>query len=166
MFRCCSLETSRPHLLPQSPKVCPIHLCLFFCFETEIKSPCTVKQMKNSLLYSFAVVTSFWLLWNNEYIFFPWTSLCLLKEKISPSCIHKITDASSLSVNEAISQSVQFSSVTQSCPTLCDYMNRSRGLPVHHQLPEITQTHVHWVGDAIQPSHPLSSPSSPAPNPS
>jgi len=60
--------------------------------------------------------------------------------------------------------SVQFSSVTQSCPTLCDPMNRSRpGLPVHHQLPEFTQTHIHRVGDAIQPSHPLSSPSPPAP---
>ena len=63
--------------------------------------------------------------------------------------------------------SVQFSSVAQSCPTLCDPMNRSTpGLPVHHQLPEFTQTHVYWVGDAIQPSHPLSSPSPPAPNPS
>ena len=63
--------------------------------------------------------------------------------------------------------SVQFSSVTQSCPTLCDPMNRSTpGLPVHHQLPELTQIHVHRVSDAIQPSHPLSSPSPPAPNPS
>ena len=62
---------------------------------------------------------------------------------------------------------VQFSSVTQSCPTLCDLMNRSMpGLPVHHHLPEFTQTHVHRVSDAIQPSHPLSSPSPPAPNPS
>ena len=61
--------------------------------------------------------------------------------------------------------SVQFSSVTQSCPTLCDPRNRSMpGLPVHHQLPEFTQTHVHWVGNAIQPSHPLPSPSPPAPN--
>ena len=63
--------------------------------------------------------------------------------------------------------SVQFSSVAQSCPTLCDPMNRSTpGLPVHHQLLEFTQTHVHRVGDAFQPSHPLSSPSPPAPNPS
>ena len=61
----------------------------------------------------------------------------------------------------------QFSSVAQSCPTLCDPMNRSTpGLPVHHQLPEFTQTHVHRVRDAIQPSHPLSSPSPSAPNPS
>ena len=64
-----------------------------------------------------------------------------------------------------INNSVQFSSVAQSCPTLCDPMDCSTpGLPVHHQLPELTQTHVHRVGDAIQPSHPLSSPSPPALN--
>ena len=63
--------------------------------------------------------------------------------------------------------SVQFSSFAQSCPTLCDPMNRSMpGLPVHHQFLEFTQTHVHRVSDAIQPSHPLWSPSPPAPNPS
>ena len=63
--------------------------------------------------------------------------------------------------------SVQFSSVAQSCPTLCNPMNRSTpGLPVHHQLPEFIQTHVHRVSDVIQSSHPLSSPSPPAPNPS
>ena len=57
-----------------------------------------------------------------------------------------------------MTQFSQFSSVAQSCLTLCDPMNRSMpGLPVHHQLPEFTQTHVHQVGDAIQPSHPLSS---------
>ena len=67
----------------------------------------------------------------------------------------------------AIMESVQFSSVAQSCPTLCNPMNRSpSGLPVYHQLPVFTQTHVHRVSDAIQPSHPLSSPSPPAPNPS
>jgi len=61
----------------------------------------------------------------------------------------------------------QIRSVTQLCPTLCNPMNRSTpGLPVHHQLLEFTQTHVHLVSDAIQPSHPLSSPSPPAPNPS
>ena len=66
---------------------------------------------------------------------------------------------------EAVSQSV--SSVAQSCPTLCNPMNHSMpGLPVHHHLPEFTQTHVHRVSDAIQPSYPLSSPSPPAPNPS
>ena len=58
---------------------------------------------------------------------------------------------------------VQFSSVTQSCPTVCDPMDCSTpGFPVHHQLPELVQTHVHWVGDAIQSSYPLSSPSPPA----
>ena len=61
----------------------------------------------------------------------------------------------------SVSQSV--SSVTQSCLTFCDPMNRSTpGLPVHHQLPESTHTHIYWVGDAIHPSHPLSSPSPPA----
>ena len=61
----------------------------------------------------------------------------------------------------------QFSSVAQSCLTLCNPINHSTpGLPVRHQLPEFTQTHVRWVGDAIQPSHPLSSPSPPAPSPS
>ena len=68
-----------------------------------------------------------------------------------------------LTEGETGSCSDQFSSVTQSCPALCDPMDCSTpGLPVHHQLPEITQTHVHRVGDAIQPSHPLSSPSLPA----
>ena len=72
-----------------------------------------------------------------------------------------------LPVTSTSYSSVQFSSVTQSCLTLCDPMNSSTpGLPVHHQFPEFTQTHVHWVSNAIQPSHPLSSPSPPAPNPS
>ena len=58
---------------------------------------------------------------------------------------------------------LQFSSLAQSCPTVCDPMDHSMlGLPVNHQLPESTQTHFHWVSDAIQPSHPLSSPSPPA----
>ena len=61
--------------------------------------------------------------------------------------------------------SVQFSSVAQSCPTLCDPMKHSMpGLPVHHHLPKFTQTHIHQVGDVIQPSHPGSPPSPPAPN--
>ena len=70
-------------------------------------------------------------------------------------------------LKEELPRSVQFSSVAQSCPTLCDPMNRSTpGLPVHHQLPEFTETHIHRVSEAIQPSHPLSSPSPPALNPS
>ena len=74
-----------------------------------------------------------------------------------------------LNLSELLFQfsSVQFISVAQSCPTLCDPMNRSTpGLPVHHQLPEFTETHVHRVGDAIQPSYPLLFPSPPDPNPS
>ena len=67
----------------------------------------------------------------------------------------------------SVTSSVQFSSVALSCPILCDPMNCSTpGLPVYHHLLEFTQTHVHRVGDAIQPSHPLSSPFPPAPNPS
>ena len=69
----------------------------------------------------------------------------------------------SFSFSISPSNSVQFSSVAQLCPTLCNPVDRSTpGLPVYHQLPEFTQIHVHWVGDAIQPSHPLSSPSPPA----
>ena len=72
-----------------------------------------------------------------------------------------------LGAKGGLQPTVQFSSFAQSCPTLCDPMNRSTtGLRVHHQLPEFTQTHIHRVSDAIQPSHPLSSPSPPAPNPS
>ena len=82
-----------------------------------------------------------------------------MKQSILKSCELK-THEISTSVS-----SVQL--LAQSCPTLCDPMNRNTpGLPVHHQLPEFTQTHVHWVNDAIQPSHPLPSPSPSAPNPS
>ena len=88
---------------------------------------------------------------------FSLSSFTLIKRLFSSSLLSAIL----------VSHSVQFSSVAQSCPTLCDPMNCSiPGLPVHHQLPEFTQTHVHQVGGAIQPSHPLSSPSPPAPNPS
>ena len=72
-----------------------------------------------------------------------------------------------LRVGKSLDHSVQFSSVAQSCPTLCNPMICSMpGLPVHHHLPEFTQTHVHRVSDAIQPSHPRSSPSPTVPNPS
>ena len=72
-----------------------------------------------------------------------------------------------MKLEHIITPSVQFSSVTQLCPTLCDPMNHSTpGIPVHHHLLELTQTHIHRVSDAIQPSHPLSSPFPPAPNPS
>ena len=63
-------------------------------------------------------------------------------------------------MKQVVSRKFQFSSVTQSCPNLCDPMDCSTpDLSVYHQLPEFTQTHVHRAGDAIQPSHPLSSPS-------
>ena len=98
----------------------------------------------------------------------------LVNDAIQPS--HRLLSSFPLDLNLSQHQSfpmswlfasVQFSSVAQLCPTLCDPMNCSTpDLPVHHQLTESTQTHVHRVGDAIQPSHPLSSPSPPAPNPS
>ena len=75
-------------------------------------------------------------------------------------------DGSRMKLNSTEDSSSNSSSVAQSCLTLCDPMNRNMpGLSVHHQLPEFTQTHVHRVGDAIQPSHPLSSPSPPVPSP-
>ena len=94
-----------------------------------------------------------------------WT-LCLVPMKSNNRKIRSPPDRGTLKIISRFS-SVQFSSVAQSCPTLCDPMNCSMpGVPVHHQLPEFTQTHVHRVSDAIQLSHPLSSPSPPAPNPS
>jgi len=87
--------------------------------------------------------------------------------RMSSKCVCKsgTFESMTVSLGNTISYIVQFSSVTQSCLTLCDPMDRSTpGLPVHHQLPEFTQTHVHWVSDAIQPYHPLSSPSPPALN--
>ena len=86
----------------------------------------------------------------------------------NPCLLHWQADFLPLSYQGTLYMCIcQFSSVAQSCLTLCDPMNRSKpGLPVHRQLPEFIQTHVHRVGDAIQPSHPLSSPSPPAPNPS
>ena len=91
-----------------------------------------------------------------------WSSLVPDPEAKSSSEIRNLT---SFTISYHIS--VQFSSDAQSCPTLCDPMKSSMpGLPVHHQLLEFTQTHVHRVRDAIQLSHPLSSPSPPVPNPS
>ena len=97
-----------------------------------------------------------------------WSGLpCLLPEDIPTKglnlCLLRLLHWRAGSLPLAPLVSVQFCSVGQSCLTLWDPMNRSTpGLPVHHQLPEFTQTHVHWVSDAIQPSHPLSSPSPPA----
>ena len=95
-------------------------------------------------------------------------TLCNPMDSSPPgSSVHGILKARILEWIAISFSNVQFSSVAQSCPTLCNPMNCSTpGLPVHHQLPEFTQTHVHRISDAIRPSHPLSSPSPPAPNPS
>ena len=105
-----------------------------------------------------------------------WVAIPCLRGSFRPrdqtqvSCVSCI--ASRLFTSESLEKPIcvytyQFSLVAQSFPTLCDPRNCSTsGLPVHHQLPEFTQTHVHRVGDAIQPPHPLSSPFPPAPNPS
>ena len=96
-----------------------------------------------------------------------WSSPKLMSiESVMPSN-HLILCCPLLLLPSIFPKEDQFSSVTQSCPILCYPMNSSMpGLPVHHQLPEFTQTHIHRVSDAIQPSHPLSSLSPPAPNPS
>ena len=98
--------------------------------------------------------------------------MCLLYN-ILFLCIHyphymrKINNLIFFHLSSFVIYSVQFSSIAELCPTLCDPMNCSTsGLPVHHQLPKFTQTHIHRVRDAIQPSYPLLSPSPPAPNPS
>ena len=91
------------------------------------------------------------------------SSVCVV-ERITVCTLKEFVRNQWDGVCKIYAQSLAHSSV-QSCPTLCDPMNCSTpGLPVHHQLPESIQTHVHWVGDAIQPSHPLSSPSPPALN--
>ena len=115
--------------------------------------------------------------YNNNYIAVPvsWNVLSSAFYLTKPSILKaQVTSMSDLNsswlfsfLKIFIGVSVQFSSVAQSCPTLCDPMNRSTpGLPVHHQPTEFTQAHAHRVGDAIRPSHPLSSPFPPAPSPS
>ena len=134
MFWCCSLETSHPRLLRRSPKVCSVHLCLFFCFAYRV----IVTIFLNSIYMCTVMV----------FIFLAYFTLY-----------------NRLQFHPSHSLYVQFSSDTQSCLTCCDTMNLSTpDFPVHHQPPESTETHVHWVSDAIQPSHLLSSPSPPALN--
>ena len=97
----------------------------------------------------------------------PLPSPCTQMTKVQIHVLSVTRFLTSSNTTDVSVSSVQFSSVTQSCPTLCNPMNRGMaGVPVHHQLLEFTQTHVHRVGGAIQPSHSLSSPSPPAPNPS
>ena len=101
--------------------------------------------------------------WRNGWMCHHW-----ITENYSLSMISTMKiQVNTLHCKYRLSASVQFSSIAQSCLTLCNPMNRSMpGFPVHHKLLESTQTHTIWVGDAIQSSHPLSSPSPPAPNPS
>ena len=111
-----------------------------------------VRIMSQSSLYFFFHFSVIWSV--NKHLLYSKHSLTLCGYKDLVYCSVQFS-------------SVQFISVAQSCPTLCDPMNRSTpGLPVHHQLPEFTQTRIHWVRDAIQLSHPQSSPSPPALNPS
>ena len=130
----------------------------------------TVLQPSGAMLHCYIPITSV-----QESQFphiFPkiWNGHLLLSFSHSPRCVGYPPLSSCLRIQLRLPSSsyiipFQFSSVAHSCPTLYVPMNRSTpGLPVHHQLPEFTQTHVHWVGDAIQPSHPLSSSSSPALN--
>ena len=93
--------------------------------------------------------------------------VCSEKTRSGPIWLHIDGNWENLEVPDLIRNSIQFNSVAQSGPTLCYPINCSiPGLPVYHQLPESTQTHVHRLGYAIQPSHSLSSPSPLAPNPS
>ena len=116
------------------------------------------------------MLSSFLLIRISFFLSYPFISTILSSTSLilsSASCILLFVSSRVFFISFIAFSSVQFSLVAQSSPTLCDPMNRSTpGLPVRHQLPEFTQTHVHRVGDAIQPSHPLLSPSPPAPNPS
>ena len=122
------------------------------------------------LLPLWGILSTFiWMLSNSSIFFFSWDSdnmstRSYIQFHRSLSLWFCVTYADFFSCSNCmvsiVLSSVQFSSVVQSCPTLCNPMEcNTPGLPVHHQLPEFTQTHVHWVSDAIQPFHPLSSPS-------
>ena len=142
----------------------------------------TVAYLCSSYIFPVYVFIFYWIIFDfqiiplySPFLSFPWNKFLIVND-ISLSLVVEATLPSQNNaagfiffppISLIISCSVQFSSVAQLCLTLCNPMNRSTpGLPVHHQLPEFTQTQVHQVSDAIQPSHPLSSPSPPAPNPS
>ena len=126
---------SQPILTLLGPQIWHEHI--YFCFHCLYLSEATIIPYLNGLLSFLTVIPTF--------------TLCLPCYRVSLCNI--------------CSFSAQFSSVTQSCLTLCNPMDcRTPGLPVHHWLPEFTQTYVHWLGDVIQPSHPLPSPSPPASN--
>ena len=102
--------------------------------------------------------------WSQFFNEFPCSKVSIFSSVQLLSCVRLFTTPWTAACQASLSiTNSQFSSVAQSCPTLCDPKDCSTpGLPVHHQIPEFTQTQVHWVGDAIQASHLLSSPSSPA----
>ena len=133
------------HLLCKSPNVEPL---LLFCYWGVPID--TLGKKKGKILHNFIFLLLLLLLKPERRIVLEIESRALITAEL----------AGRKQIISIAFSSVQFSSLIQSCPTLCDSMNCSTpGLPVHHQLPEFTQTHVHWVSDAIQPSHPLSSPS-------
>ena len=109
-----------------------------------------LKAFSTYFINIFIFNISFWLFWCPPHC---WNAICS----------RVLSTFSTRAFNLISHQSVQFSSVAQSCPTLCNPMDSSTsGFPIHHQLPELAQTHIHWVGGAIQPSRPLSAPSPPS----
>ena len=155
-----------PKVYPGKRSMCTWEECVFFCIGWNAQK---ISMRSISSNVSFKICVSL--------LIFCFDALSIGMSGLlkSPTVIVLLSVSPFMSVSvclrywgaPVLGASVQFSTVAQSCPTLCDPMNRSTpGLPVHHQLPEPTQTHVHRVSDAIQPSHPLSSPSPAAPNPS
>ena len=139
-------------LLPHFPM---IHYLNSFWFYSKLSSP-TIPCPLTHFIFSYSLTC--------QYIIYLLNSLSPLFFSVEHQSRHCIISRGSTNICW-MREWVQFSSVAQSCPTLCDPMNYSTpDLPVHYQLPESTQTHVHWVGNAIQPSHPLSSPSPPTLN--
>ena len=135
--------------------------CLTLCYPMGCSPPGSlVHEILQARILEWVAI-SFSRLWErsllNNILFFSW--------KEFTTFYNFFIFLSDKDIQEHIIINIQFSSVAQSCPTLCNPMNRSTpGLPVHHQLPESTQTHVHWVHDAIQPFHPHPHPSPPALN--
>ena len=149
MLKWVAMSSSRRSIQPRNQTSISCVSCIagrFFTAEPPGKHP-----QRGELIVARSIDISFTIKWNKPTNY---------------THIQKISWRKKVTASPMPCTSVQFSSVAQLCPTLCDSMNRSMpGLPVHHQLPEFTQTHVHRVGDAIQPSHPLLSPSPPAPIP-
>ena len=151
-----SCPTLRPHEPQYTRPLCPsptpgVH-----------PNPC---PLSCSLLLLPSIFPSIRVFSNESALHIRWRKFWSFSFSISPT--NEYSGLISFRMDWFYLLTVQFSSVAQSCLTLCNPMNHSTpGLPVHHQLPEFTQTHIHRVSDAIQPSHPLSSPSPPAPNPS